>query len=224
MKNFRVYGYLRASTKEQDATRSKKSLLQFASNTNLTVASFFIENDSGAKFDRPELFRLLDIAQENDIILVEQIDRISRLDDSDWNQLKIIIKSKKIRIVSLDLPTSHRFIEHRDEFTNRMLTAINDLMLDMLAAVARKDYQDRKRRQSEGVQKAKAQGLYKGRRANMKLQQNIQLLLSEGKSYNSIISLLGCSRGTIAKVSRSNPNPNSCNPPQTRPHAFVAHS
>ncbi|MFK7974356.1 MAG: hypothetical protein AB8B66_05800 [Rickettsiaceae bacterium] len=28
-----------------------------------------------------ELFRLLDIAQEGDIILVEQIDRISRLDD-----------------------------------------------------------------------------------------------------------------------------------------------
>ena len=32
-----------------------------------------------------------------------------------------------------------------------MLTAINDLMLDMLAAVARKDYQDRRRRQKEGI-------------------------------------------------------------------------
>jgi DNA invertase Pin-like site-specific DNA recombinase len=135
-KNFRVYGYLRASTKEQDAARAKDALLHFANNSNLTVASFFIENESGAKLDRPELFRLLDIAQPNDIILVEQIDRISRLNDSDWNKLKTIIKSKKLKIVSLDLPTSHQFVENNDEFTNRMLTAINDLMLDMLAAVA----------------------------------------------------------------------------------------
>lgn len=201
-RNFRVYGYLRASTKEQDAVRAKDALLQFASNSNLTVASFFIENESGAKLDRPELFRLLDIAQPNDIILVEQIDRISRLNDSDWNKLKTIIKSKKLKIVSLDLPTSHQFVENNDEFTNRMLTAINDLMLDMLAAVARKDYQDRRRRQKEGIAKAKTSGLYKGRRENTELHQKVKLLLSENKSYNMIISLLRCSRGTIAKVAK----------------------
>jgi DNA invertase Pin-like site-specific DNA recombinase len=201
-KNFRVYGYLRASTKEQDAARAKDALLHFANNSNLTVASFFIENESGAKLDRPELFRLLDIAQPNDIILVEQIDRISRLNDSDWNKLKTIIKSKKLKIVSLDLPTSHQFVENNDEFTNRMLTAINDLMLDMLAAVARKDYQDRRRRQKEGIVKAKTYGLYKGRRENAELHSKIKLLLSENKSYNMIISLLNCSRGTIAKVAK----------------------
>jgi DNA invertase Pin-like site-specific DNA recombinase len=202
-KNFRIYGYLRASTKEQDATRAKNALLHFTSNVNLNIASFFLENESDATLNRPELFRLLDIAQEGDIVLVEQIDRISRLDDRDWNKLKTIIKSNKIKIVSLDLPTSHQFIENSDEFTNRMLTAINDLMLDMLAAVARKDYQDRKRRQLEGIEKAKKQGLYRGRRENTKLHKNIRLLLSEGKSYNSIISLLGCSRGTIAKISKN---------------------
>lgn len=201
-KNFRVYGYLRASTKEQDAARAKDALLQFAATSNLTVASFFMENESGAKLDRPELFRLLDIAQADDIILVEQIDRISRLNDSDWNKLKTIIKSKKLKIVSLDLPTSHQFLESDDEFTNRMLAAINDLMLDMLAAVARKDYQDRRRRQKEGIAKAKILGLYKGRREDTKLQENVKLLLSENKSYNMIISLLKCSRGTIAKVAK----------------------
>jgi len=202
-RNFRVYGYLRASTKEQDAARAKDALLQFAANSNLNVASFFIENESGAKLDRPELFRLLDIAQAGDIILVEQIDRISRLNDSDWNKLKAIIKSKQLKIISLDLPTSHQFIEHNDEFTNRMLTAINDLMLDMLAAIARKDYQDRRRRQTEGIAKAKGQELYKGRKEDAELHRKVKLLLSEDKSYNMIISLLKCSRGTIAKVAKN---------------------
>ena len=83
-----------------------------------------------------------------------------------------------------------------------MLTAINDLMLDMLAAIARKDYQDRKRRQTEGIAKAKTQGLYKGRREDAELHKKVKLLLSENKSYNMIITLLKCSRGTIAKVAK----------------------
>lgn len=45
----------------------------------------------------------------------------------------------------------------------RMLAAINDMMLDMLAAIARKDYEDRRRRQAEGIAKAKLAGRYKGR-------------------------------------------------------------
>ncbi|WPX99688.1 Recombinase family protein (plasmid) [Candidatus Megaera polyxenophila] len=116
--------------------------------------------------------------------------------------MKAIIKSKQLKIISLDLPTSHQFIEHDDEFTNRILTAINDLMLDMLSAIARKGYQDRRRRQTEGIVKAKNQRLYKGRREDAKLHEKIKLLLSENKSYNTIIGLLNCSRGTIAKVAK----------------------
>jgi DNA invertase Pin-like site-specific DNA recombinase len=77
--NYRVYAYLRASTKEQDALRAKKQLVEFAKQSGLTIATFFVENESGATLNRPELFRLLQIAQPDDIILVEQIDRISRL-------------------------------------------------------------------------------------------------------------------------------------------------
>ena len=35
------------------------------------------------------------------------------------------------------------------------------MMLDMLAAVARKDYEDRRRRQAQGILKAEAQGKYR---------------------------------------------------------------
>jgi len=47
-----------------------------------------------------------------------------------------------------------------------MFAAVNAMMLDVLAAVARKDYEDRRRRQAEGTAKAKAVGLYKGRPEN----------------------------------------------------------
>ena len=196
----RIYGYLRASTNEQDANRAKNQLESFARELGHNVSAWFIENESGAKLDRPELFRLLEIAEEGDVLLVEQVDRISRLNQDDWNKLRALISEKGIRLVALDLPTSHQFVVASDEFTSRMLSAINSMMLDMLAAIARKDYEDRRRRQAQGVQRAKAAGKYKGRQINKNRHAQIEGLLLAGKSYGEIVNALGCSRGTIAKV------------------------
>lgn len=149
--NIRIYGYLRASTDEQSASRAKNDLIEFANRMGYQVAYWFEEHESGARLHRPELFRLLDIAMTGDIILVEQVDRISRLSTNEWEQLKNIITNKGLRVVALDLPTSNQFIHTSDEFTDRMLAALNNMMLDMLAVVARKDYEDRRRRQAQGV-------------------------------------------------------------------------
>lgn len=198
----RVYGYLRASTEHQDAERAKNELKDFATKKGIKVSFWFTENETGSKLDRPELFRLLEITEPGDVLLVEQIDRISRLNAKDWETLKSTIAQKGIKIVSLDLPTSHRLIDSSDEFTERMLSAVNSMLLDMLAAVARKDYEDRRRRQAQGVQKAKLLGKYKGRPVNIELQNKIEGLLRDNKSYNYIQSLLGCSRHTISKVNK----------------------
>jgi len=77
MRNFRTYAYLRASTKEQNSGRAKGSSQQFSSEHDLVISTFFTGNESGESLHRPELFRLLEIAQKGDIVLVEQIDRIS---------------------------------------------------------------------------------------------------------------------------------------------------
>ncbi len=198
----RIYGYLRASTNEQDANRAKNELEKFARDMNFQIACWFVENESGAKLERPELFRLLNVAMKGDVILIEQVDRISRLNNEDWEKLKLIINEKGLKVVSLDLPTSYQFIKSADSFTERMLAALNSMMLDMLAAVARKDYEDRRRRQAQGVQRAKAEGKYKGRPIDKDLHSKIQGLLLDQKSYSYIERLLGCSRHTISKVSK----------------------
>jgi DNA invertase Pin-like site-specific DNA recombinase len=199
----RVYGYLRASTKEQDANRAKTELKNFAHKMGTQISCWFMEHESGTKLKRPELFRLLDVAEPGDILLVEQVDRISRLNTKDWETLKNIITEKGIKVTSIDLPTSHQFLKTRDEFSERMLSAINEMMLDMLAAIARKDYEDRKRRQAQGVQKAKELGKYKGRPIDKSLHTKIESLLKDKKSYSYIQNLLGCSRHTISKVKKS---------------------
>jgi len=92
--SMRVYGYLRASTKDQDASKGKNILSGFAENLKIRVSTWFVENESGAKLERDELFRLLEIVDPGDAILIEQIDRIARLTEKDWNELKSIILEK----------------------------------------------------------------------------------------------------------------------------------
>ena len=99
-----IRAYLRASTHEQDATRAKNVLNTFASNQKLVICNYYIENESGAKLQRPELFRLLADCQSQDVLLVEDVDRLSRLTAEDWDALKTIIKSKNIRVVAVNVP------------------------------------------------------------------------------------------------------------------------
>src|SRR5215213_1415564 len=198
-----VRAYLRASTNEQDATRARQQLEAFAAEHGLHIAAYYVENESGAKLARPELFRLLSDARPSDILLIEQVDRLSRLTASDWEKLKAELAARHIRVVALDLPTSWMMASTKaDTFTARMFDAINGMMLDMLAAVARKDYEDRRRRQEQGQARAKAKGLYKGRKENVARNAGIAAMLKAGSSWSQIQAAARCSRATIAKIAK----------------------
>jgi DNA invertase Pin-like site-specific DNA recombinase len=198
-----VRAYLRASTDDQDANRARDPLQAFAAERRLTIAAWYVENESGATLSRPELFRLLADAHPGDILLVEQVDRLSRLKAADWERLKAELTARRMRVVALDLPTSWMMATNSaDEFTGRMFEAINGMMLDMLAAVARKDYDDRRRRQAQGQAKAKAEGRYKGRPEDAERNDGIARMLDAGQSWGSIQRATGCSRATIAKIAK----------------------
>jgi DNA invertase Pin-like site-specific DNA recombinase len=193
--------YLRASTKDQDAQRGRASLVEFAAEHDLTVAASYAENESGAALARPELFRALADSQPGDVLLVEQVDRLSRLTDADWRRLRAEIDTRQVRIVALDLPTSWMLLNgSKDDFSGRMLSALNGMMMDMLAAIARKDYEDRRRRQAEGQAKAKAEGRYKGRPEDTKRNASIATMLGRGCSWSEIQAATGCGRATVAKI------------------------
>ncbi|MAY63566.1 MAG: resolvase [Rhizobiales bacterium] len=198
-----VRAYLRASTKDQDASRAADDLRRFASERGLHIAASYTENESGASLKRPELFRLLSDCQPGDVLLVEQVDRLSRLNAEDWEQLKEEIRTRRVRVVALDLPTSWALADgDKDGIHARMLDAINGMMLDMLAAIARKDYEDRRRRQQQGIAKAKAKGAYRGRPEDTERNAAIVSMLASGQSWSRIMSATGCSRSTLSRLSK----------------------
>jgi DNA invertase Pin-like site-specific DNA recombinase len=198
-----IRAYLRASTKDQDASRAKSDLQRFTEERGLRIAATYMENESGASLQRPELFRLLSDCQPGDVLLVEQVDRLSRLNAEDWERLKTEIKSRRVKVVALDLPTSWSMATaSADDIQSRMLDAINGMMLDMLAAIARKDYEDRRRRQSQGIAKAKEAGAYRGRPEDTERNAAILRMLQSGQSWSTIIAATGCSRSTLSRLTK----------------------
>ena len=202
-----IRAYLRASTKEQDAQRAKNELIAFAEEHGHKVATFYVEHESGATLVRPKLMQLIEDAHKGDVILVEQIDRLARLNQADWDTLKRMLSEKKLSIVSKELPTSYMALqsESSTEFMSSVLQAINSMMLDMLAAIARKDYEDRRNRQQQGIARAKAEGKYSGRRKDTEKRKIVASLLKSGHSYSDIQKMAKCSRHLIADVAKERP-------------------
>ena len=139
--------YVRASTKDQDARRALADLISFSKSYDDSYAEY-IENYSGTKLERPVLNKLLDDANQDDILLVESVDRLSRLSQDDFGVLKQRIKDKGLRLVVADLPTTHTI---SDGMTGEILNVVNNMLIDLLATMAKLDNEKRKERIKQGL-------------------------------------------------------------------------
>jgi DNA invertase Pin-like site-specific DNA recombinase len=165
--------YVRASTKDQDATRALADLVRFSKSYDDNHIEY-VEHFSGTKLDRPALTLLLNDAEEGDILLVESVDRLSRLSQDDFAILKQRIKDKGLRLVVADLPTTHTVSEG---MTGDILRVINDMLIDLLATMAKLDNDKRRERIKQGL----ANSGYKptGKKANTAKHNRIRELNSQ---------------------------------------------
>ncbi|SVV26405.1 resolvase [Klebsiella pneumoniae] len=77
------------------------------------------------------------------------------------------------------------------------------MLLDIAAAWARDDYETRRKRQQQGIEKAKKLGRFKGKQKDEELRSKIRTLLdTSSMSQNQIAQLIGCSRNTVSRVAR----------------------
>ncbi|MDA0713478.1 MAG: recombinase family protein [Proteobacteria bacterium] len=192
--------YVRASTKEQDAERALSDLIEFSKSYSTEYVAY-IENESGTKLNRPVLNRLLDEAKPDDILLVESVDRLSRLNQSDFETLKQQIKGKGMRLIVADLPTTHVQMNASDSITSSVLELINNMLIDLLATMARLDNEKRKERIIQGLKRSG----YKptGKKANTAKHTRIKQLLEAGNmTKEEIAKAVGCGVATVYRVAK----------------------
>ncbi|MBK3434810.1 recombinase family protein [Pseudomonas fluorescens] len=186
--------YLRASTQDQDANRARTALLAFAASRSYEVAGIYADNFTGTKLQRPELHRLLTNAEPGQVLCVESVDRLSRLSQTDWETLKATINSKGLRLVVADLPTSWEHMETvpngRSDIAGPVMHVINNMLIDLMATMARLDQEKRVERIRQGIaNKRAADPSWKavGKQKNIDKWQRVEKLLRGQLASNMTI-------------------------------------
>lgn len=179
-----LIGYARTSTVDQRAGLDA----QLRDLEAAGVRRFYSEQAS-AIGQRPELEAALDFLRDGDTLVVTKLDRLARsvLDLMEMVEA-IERKGGALKILAMDLNTS---------------TPTGRLTLGVLGSVAEFERAIMLERQREGIEKAKAEGKYKGRAPTARRKaKDVLRLLGEGKTEMETAAELGISRASVQRIKR----------------------
>ena len=175
--------YRRVSTVDQNLDRQ-----EFGDD----VDKVFEEKLSGkSASDRPALQSLLDYARDGDCVVVHSIDRLAR----DLRDLQDIISTLNDKGVAISFKTEGLTFDPGNQ------DALATLQLQMMGAFAEFERNIIKKRQLEGIAKAKAKGVYvnHGRKPTID-RDKVHKLRSEGLSTYKIADKMGISRMSVHRI------------------------
>ncbi len=174
-----LFGYARVSTSDQDLGIQQAALRAAGCQT---IRS---EKRSGSeRGSRTELQILLDFLREGDTLVVTRIDRLAR-SMKDLQDIVHELKGRGVALKATEQPIDTG-------------TAAGKAFLDMLGVFAEFETNLRRERQTEGIEAAKARGVYKGGKARID-PEAVRKLVAEGIKPAHIARQLGISRGTVYK-------------------------
>lgn len=149
-----VYGYVRASSTDQNEDRQLVALRERA----VPPKNVFLDKQSGKSFDRRQYNRLVKKLKPADLLCVLSIDRLGRDYEEIQNQWRILTKEKGVDICVIDMP----LLDTRQD-RDLLGTFIADLVLQILSFVAQNERESIRIRQQQGIAAAKARGVKFGR-------------------------------------------------------------
>lgn len=197
MKIARVY--MRVSTKEQDIKR-QDSILQSARSEGYYIAGIYRDIESGVRYDRPELMRMLNDLQPGDVIIAERMDRLSRGPLEEAEKLVATIKEKGAKLSVPGVVDLSDVAEGAGEMARIFLQAAQETLLKVALLTAREDWESRKERQRQGIRSAQKAGKYKGRRPNKALHERIVALRTAGQTITETARIAPCSPAHVKRV------------------------
>lgn len=191
--------YLRVSTDAQDMER-QENLAQAAKAAGYYIAGIYREKASGARADRPELLRMVADLQPGEVVIAEKIDRISRLPLPEAERLVASIRATGARLVIPGVVDLSDLVAEADGVTKIVLESVQAMLLRLALQMARDDYEDRRERQRQGIELAKAAGKYRGRRADPRRRAQVIELRRAGYSISRTAELAGCSPSQVKRI------------------------
>ena len=174
------YGYARVSTIDQD------NAVQVAALKTAGCTVIREEKASGTTTaGRTELAIILDFIRAGDVLVVTRIDRLAR-SIADLQTIVRTLREKGAALQATEQPIDTS-------------TAAGKAFLDMLGVFAEFETNLRRERQLEGIAKAKADGVYTGRKATIDADQ-VRRLHGEGMGATAIAKALGIGRASVYRL------------------------
>lgn len=191
--------YLRVSTDQQDLAR-QASIEATATAAGFYIAAVYKEKASGARADRPELQRMIADLQPGDVVIAEKIDRISRLPLPDAERLIDSIRATGAKLAVPGVVDLSDVVASADGIAKIVLQSVQDMLLKLALQMARDEYETRRERQLQGVQLAKLDGKYAGRKTDKVVHERIIALRQAHRTIAETAKLAGCSESQVKRV------------------------
>lgn len=177
-----MFGYARVSTTDQDLSVQRAAL------AGAGCSIVREEKRSGTSREgRTELQTVLDFIREGDTLVVTRVDRLAR-SLGDLQDIVRLLKSRGAFLKATEQPIDTG-------------TAAGKAFLDMLGVFAEFETNLRRERQMEGIAKAKAAGVYKGRPAKID-GDKIRAMKADRFTPTQIADMLGIGRATVYRALR----------------------
>lgn len=176
-------GYARVSTQEQD------NQAQILALEKAGCEKIFQEKASGARWDRPELHRLLDQLRKGDVVVVWKLDRLSR------SLKELLLTLEKIEEVQADFQSLTEAID--------TTTPGGRLMMQIVGSFAEFERAMLRERTKNGLNAARKEGRIGGRRPKLTLQQQqevMSLVKSGQKTAADAARLFSVHPSTISRL------------------------
>lgn len=173
-------GYARVSTNDQDTALQVEALKR----AGCTIIR--PEKTSGTTLrGRTELAAILEFIREGDTLVVTRVDRLARsIADLQVIVRQLTSKGAKLQATEQPIDTS---------------TAAGKAFLDMLGVFAEFETNLRKERQMEGIARAKAAGVYRGRKPHINADV-VKRLRDKGERPSAIARQLGIGRASVYRA------------------------
>jgi len=182
-------GYARVSSLDQNIDRQIQVLKP-------QTTKIFTDKESGTSRKRQGLKELLDYIRTDDIVVVTELDRLSR-NNEHLTEIMGIIQSKGATLEVLNFPS---LLGIKDDNLRKLL---NNLILEIIKYQAQAERDRIRERQRQGIELAKKRGRYKGRkplfkRDDKKLIHAFDLYLG-GKTDKEVEEMTGINRVTFRR-------------------------
>ena len=153
--------YHRTSTRDQHLDRGIAEITKYCKDNQIPLYKnkIYTDQQTGKNFNRPRYQMIKEeILESGDTLIVTELDRLGRNKNATLQELRYF-SDNNIRVMILEIPTTLQDLSRLDnQMAIMIMETINNMLIELYAAMAQAEIEKKEKRQKEGIQAKKERG------------------------------------------------------------------